>query len=525
VLTLALAGFAVAVSLPASAPEAPLTRLAIVVGANDGGPGREPLRFAQRDAEAMRGVLTQLGAVAPNDALALNDPSPVALAAALRWGRDRIERVHAHSGRALLFFYYSGHSDEVGLLLGPSRHAYRALLAGLAACGADLRVIVLDSCASGAAVRYKGGVRRPPFAIDAGAQVVGQALLTSSSDAEAAQESDALGASFFTHHFLAALRGAADTRAERRVSLSEAYAYAARETLAQTARIGTGAQHATYDIHLTGTGDLIVTDLRDVDGSLALDADLSGRVYVYDLRGRLVTEAAKPARTPTLLGLPRGLYDVVVGDADGLWSSRVQVDRQTPLARVHLHPLRPEMARSRGALALSGAPRERLGSAQRSPWHFGLTVGVARVSALLVGYAPTENVALSLQTSAPAAPPLSLGAEASVVLRPAALRGDVAPDGACYSLYPWHLLAGPALRWRPSERWLLSAGPLLSVHRLAQAARRDIRVGAALQTRAAFEVWRDAEERWLLDVGFAPSFQLGFGNLFLWSVSARWQGA
>jgi hypothetical protein len=168
----------------------------------------------------------------------------------------------------------------------------------------------------------------------------------------------------------------------------------------------------------------------------------------------------------------------------------------------------------------SAAPAE---PAEGIGWRFGAALGVARVSSLLVGYAPTDNIALGLEASAPTSPPVSLVGEAVLVLRPASLRGDVAPSGARQGLYPWHVLAGPALRWHPNERWHLSAGPLLSVHRLTQVGQRDTRIGFALQTRAALVTWRDGDQRWLLDVGFAPSFQLGFGNLFLWSVSARWQ--
>jgi hypothetical protein len=50
------------------------------------------------------------------------------------------------------------------------------------------------------------------------------------SSGEAAQEWSFLRGSLFTHHLLAALRGAADIDGDGRVSLSEAYTHAFRHT-------------------------------------------------------------------------------------------------------------------------------------------------------------------------------------------------------------------------------------------------------------------------------------------------------
>src|SRR5207253_2498641 len=111
---------------------------------------------------------------------------------------------------------------------------YGALRKAIEAVPADVRVAVLDSCASGAFARSKGGQFLPAFLSDASSQVRGQAILTSSSETEVAQESDRIGSSFFTHHLLAGLRGAADTSHDGRVTLNEAYQYAYDETLSRT---------------------------------------------------------------------------------------------------------------------------------------------------------------------------------------------------------------------------------------------------------------------------------------------------
>ena len=152
---------------------------------------------------------------------------------------------------------------------------------------------ILDSCSSGALTRAKGGARRPAFLFDATQDMSGHAFITSSSAAEAAQESDRIGASFFTHYLVSGLRGAADATGDGLVTLNEAYAYAFQETLASTENTQYGPQHPAYDISLTGSGDLVLTDLRAASAVLVIAEEVAGRLYVRDARGALVVELAK----------------------------------------------------------------------------------------------------------------------------------------------------------------------------------------------------------------------------------------
>jgi uncharacterized caspase-like protein len=106
--------------------------------------------------------------------------------------------------------YYSGHADEKGLLLGDDRYSYRSLRDRLDQIPGDVRIAVLDACSSGAFTRMKSGQSRPAFLVDESSDMRGHAFLTSSSDSEAAQESDRIRASYFTHYLLSGFRGAAD---------------------------------------------------------------------------------------------------------------------------------------------------------------------------------------------------------------------------------------------------------------------------------------------------------------------------
>ncbi|RKG71964.1 caspase family protein [Corallococcus terminator] len=295
---------------PAFAAEAvAVRRLALLVGVNDGGPERVKLRYADTDARAFSQVLSELGGVLPQDRVLLTDVDRAGVLDGFERVRKLAEGARTSGARRVeVLLYYSGHSDDEGLLLKGQRMDYGELRRALQGLPADVRIAVLDSCASGAFARRKGGVARPAFLVDSAIQVKGHAILTSSSADEASQESDRLGGSFFTHHLVSGLRGAADVTHDGRVTLTEAYQFAFHETLARTERTQGGAQHPNYDIELAGTGDLVMTDLRATTAGLLLTEPLEGRLYVRDAVGTLVVEVQKVSGRSTELGLAPGAY-------------------------------------------------------------------------------------------------------------------------------------------------------------------------------------------------------------------------
>ncbi len=301
-------------ALPAQAadePEAALRRFALIAGSSEGGAGRERLRYAGSDALAMSRVLEELGGVAASDRVLLLEADRAALLSALERMKALVEGA-APGVRRELVLYYSGHSDGDGLLPRGERLSYEELRRRLGAVPADVRIAILDSCGSGALTRYKGGVRRPAFLTDESSQVRGHAYLASSSEDEVAQESDSIGASFFTYFLVTGLRGAADASGDGRVTLHEAYQFAFHETLARTERSQGGPQHAAYDIQLAGSGDLVMTDLRGSGVRLTVAEDVQGRLFVRDWGNQLVAELQKPAGRKLALGLEAGRYHFVL---------------------------------------------------------------------------------------------------------------------------------------------------------------------------------------------------------------------
>src|SRR5690606_32696276 len=251
-------GFLLAVLVPLVAgAEGAAERFFFGVGANDGGPTRARLRYAGKDATAMARLLRELGGVPDENVVVLLDPGREDFFSAWASLLGRMRAARARGQRVERFFYYSGHSDEAGLIWGDERLDYRELRRALREPPAEVVVAILDSCASGALTRLKGGTIRPALLVDESTRLRGHAILTSSSADEVAQESDRLRGSFFTHHLMAGLRGAADMRGAGRVTLTEAYRYAFEETLAQTERTLGGPQHPAYEIELHGSGDLV----------------------------------------------------------------------------------------------------------------------------------------------------------------------------------------------------------------------------------------------------------------------------
>lgn len=302
-----------------------IRRFAVIVGANNGGKGRVKLRYAVSDAKAILGVLENLGGVSPDDARLLIEPSRDALFWEIDRLKDRIVRARKSHRRVEAIFYYSGHSDEGHFLLAKEKVSYREFRNAIDGIEADVRIAILDSCASGAFTRLKGGKKKPPFLVDSAYDMKGYAVMTSSSSDEASQESDRLKGSFFTHFLNSGLRGAADMSGDGRITLSEAYQFAFNETLLQTEKTLSGPQHPNYDIQMSGTGDVIITDIRKSDAILRLGKEISGKIFIHDKNQVLVVELNKASGRMIELGLDKGKYRIINISDGSVFEHRVKL--------------------------------------------------------------------------------------------------------------------------------------------------------------------------------------------------------
>jgi len=304
----------------------------------------------------------ELGGVAPANQMLLRQPKLGELIGALEALTRRVTDARRPStalragtaatpaGRTEFLLYYSGHADEQGLLLGDDRYSYRTLRDRLDQIPADVRIAVLDACSSGAFTRMKGGRARPPFLVDESADMRGHAFLTSSAESEAAQESDRIRASYFTHYLISGFRGAADLSGDGKVTLSEAYQFAFNETLGRTVETRGGAQHPSYDINLSGTGDVVMTDVHQTTATLVLGDDLEGRFFIRTSSQELVVELYKPRGRTVELGVEAGTYEIRIEREKSSLTAKADV---ADGARVRLEP------RQFGPAAVAEATRRR----------------------------------------------------------------------------------------------------------------------------------------------------------------------
>jgi caspase domain-containing protein len=335
---------------PVGATTPPLRRFALVISSNNGGSVRARLRYAGHDAETIADVLRQLGGVNQVDLDLLSEPDIRGLDRAFDTLSDRVRNDRKQGGRVELVVYYSGHADETGILIGGAHYDYTRLRQRIRDVPADVRIAIVDSCASGSFTRMKGGARMPPFLRDSSNQVQGFAFLSSSSADEDAQESDRIGASFFTYYFVAGLRGAADRNHDGKITLTEAYQFAYEQTLGRTQNTAHGPQHPAYDMQLSGTGDVVITDLRSTEASLVLPSALRGRITIVDKAGRVAVELTKDAGEPLSLALPSETYSVHVENSNGEFVATVVLDHagDIPFDERALRKMTPEETVARG---------------------------------------------------------------------------------------------------------------------------------------------------------------------------------
>jgi hypothetical protein len=293
---------------------------ALVIGSNEGGPGQLPLRFAERDAERVVAALVDVGRFQPGRVTRVLHPTRAAVAAALDDVEAMMRAERALGRPTLLVVYYSGHARAQALNLGSDLLPLSELRAHVLSTSADLKIVVLDACQSGAFSRAKGAEPAADFSYNSVEQLrtAGVVVMASSSASELSQESEVLQASYFTHHMLVALRGAGDTNLDGQVTLAETYQYAYHRTLASTAETAIGGQHVTLETSLSGQGEVALGYPARADSRLSLVPELAADLVITALPSRsVVAEVHKVADVGMVLALSAGRYSVIVRASAG----------------------------------------------------------------------------------------------------------------------------------------------------------------------------------------------------------------
>jgi Caspase domain len=323
-------------------------RFAVVAGNDHGDPGRPRLWFAEKDAERMYNALHEIGDFDADGIVLLRGKRPAALESAVRSLEPRIRAAAAKGERTLLLVYYSGHASAGGLEMEGERLSFEALRGLVGSSGAEAKIAIVDACEAGLLTQVKGAKAVPglAFPLPGDDAVTGTAYIASTAVGEQAQESAALGGSFFTHHLEVALRGAGDADGDGRVTLNEAFGYTAARTKAHTATTVVGTQHPTYDFKMSGRGDVVLTDLRRAEARLLVPPDPGSTIILT--RGKTMLAEVPGPTTELTLALPAGAYRIERRSSNGRATGDVTLvaGRTSELPR--LEPTRYEMARAKG---------------------------------------------------------------------------------------------------------------------------------------------------------------------------------
>ncbi|HTV23202.1 MAG TPA: caspase family protein [Polyangiaceae bacterium] len=365
-LFIALAGHGLAPALA----HADVQRYALVVGNDVGAPGDERLHYAESDATKLMSVLTSLGDFAPENSVLLLGRGAAEVQRVLISLNARI-RAEAHE--AVLLVYYSGHADARALHLGGEELELSLLTRLVQGSAAAFRMLLVDACRSGALTRVKGARRVAPFELGADERLSGEgvAFLTSSTADEAAQESDELRGSFFTHYLVSGLRGAADANASGSVTVEEAYDYAYQHTLRASSQTLYGLQHPTFQFDLKGKGGIALTwpsRFGPTRTGLELPTGRTYLLFARDAAGPVVAEvdAADVRRT---LALEPGRYFVRARAADHLLEGSVELapGEQRRLSEESFERVEYAQLARKGGAARHSAHGPFIGYAPRTP--------------------------------------------------------------------------------------------------------------------------------------------------------------
>ncbi|MBI5524718.1 MAG: caspase family protein [Deltaproteobacteria bacterium] len=358
--------------LPSSADCQDL-RFALIAGSNRGLERQSALRYAERDADHFARLLADLGGFAPERVTVLKGAKAADFKAAFSKVEEDMRRLGDAGGeKALLVVFYSGHADGKNLEMGSDLLSFSELKDMVSASSAHLKIAIIDSCQSGAITATKGGRPGPGYdlALTDTADTDGTIIITSSSAGEKSQESADIRGSFFTHHLISGLMGAADQNQDNRVSLAEVYQYAYNYTVIDTSRTTRGAQHPSYEYRISGRGNVVLTDISSRRSALEFGPETAGTFLVVDAGTRgIAAEIAKPAGASRRLALPGGSYIVIHQSGEKVLSQRILLAEGAEAAvRTVL------MNRDDAVLTLVKGGREK-----RSGWgvfgHYGLSSG------------------------------------------------------------------------------------------------------------------------------------------------------
>jgi hypothetical protein len=301
-------------------------RVAVVVGANAAPVARSELHFAHRDAEQLAEVLTEVGRFKPDDVHLLLDPDPAQVLTALDGALADLAK---EKEETMLVFYYSGHADAESLYPNGKPLAVNELIRLLDSPRATVRVGIIDACRGGSWTQAKGLTPAASFEVRVPFHIAseGTVLLASSSGLENSHETEALKGSFFTHHLIAGLRGAAEQHPGGEVTVQSAFNYANEMTIRDTAAVAETPQHPSFDMKLHGRRDLVLAQVQNSPSVLDVE-EQTGPLQLVQLSSGVVVLELPEGQRDVHLAVPPGKYLLRKHSAQGMYVREIDVESQ-----------------------------------------------------------------------------------------------------------------------------------------------------------------------------------------------------
>ena len=392
---------------------------------------------------------------------------PTNLRAALR----RLKSGMGTGPHERLVLYVSSHGADGSLHLAGTELALQELVEFVKAAPVRVGLLVIDACQSGRMTHIKGvrPVDPPAMKIEA-SEVEGRVLIAASGADEYAQESEPLAGSYFTHYFVAGLRGAADSSRDGQVTLDEAYSWAWARTIEATFASRGGVQRPAFSVDLRGAGQLIMAEPLKSASRLEVEVQAKGRwLVVAEATGQVFADIDK-GEGPLSLALPQGEYRLQHRTAQGVLKYRVTVPQQGVVtvadAELDRRDLRLE--------ARKGAKAPKL----------GLSASGSISTGLVTGLSVQPGAELRLRRDG-----LPLGPLNEILLTGAWRGGQFATSGYVQTEFELRLGLGRGFSWDCVTVGLaLEAGPLLILQSALIGARTSLAMAACVSAEGRVRV-------------------------------------
>lgn len=279
---------------------------ALIVSAEDSTyAGEKKLDYSSMDANRLTRALTVAGKIGSENITNLKNPS-------IEEFDDAVSAISKKSNQKFMF-YFSGHSNENGLHLKDGAITKAKFHEFLSKVKSKLKVVILDSCFSGA-LKSKGAQKVKPielvqYNVD---EPTGSVILTSSSGSELSYESEKLKGSIFTYHLVSGLYGQADSNTDGLVTIDELYQYVYSQTKFQSTVSGGKIQSPEFHSQLSGQGALVISYPAQINGHLHLGKETQGELTLASVKGINFFKFYKNKGEDKILSVPKGDYDMTL---------------------------------------------------------------------------------------------------------------------------------------------------------------------------------------------------------------------